>query len=64
MSIADRAPAGSLASVKRPSWTAGNWGLLAAIAVLIAILLLPNPAGLPVAATACSQSSASRSSYG
>jgi anion transporter len=49
MSIADRAPAGSLASVKRPSWTAGNWGLLAAIVVLIAILLLPNPAGLPVA---------------
>lgn len=51
MSIADRAPARSLvqASAKQPSWIAGNWGLLAAIAVLIAILLLPTPAGLPVA---------------
>jgi anion transporter len=49
MSIADRAPAGSLAAAKRPSWIADNWGLLAAIAALIAILLLPTPAGLPVA---------------
>ena len=30
-------------------WFASNWGLLAAIAALIAILLLPTPAGLPVA---------------
>jgi solute carrier family 13 (sodium-dependent dicarboxylate transporter), member 2/3/5 len=49
MSIADRAPAGSLAAAKQPSWIANNWGLLAAIAALIAILLLPTPAGLPVA---------------
>ncbi|HZP78881.1 MAG TPA: DASS family sodium-coupled anion symporter [Pseudolabrys sp.] len=32
-----------------PSWIAANWGLLAAIALLVAILLLPTPAGLPVA---------------
>src|SRR5512141_57705 len=31
------------------SWLATNWGLLAATAVLIVILLLPTPAGLPVA---------------
>ncbi|HSJ41881.1 MAG TPA: DASS family sodium-coupled anion symporter, partial [Xanthobacteraceae bacterium] len=30
-------------------WFASNWGLLAATAALIAILLLPTPAGLPVA---------------
>ena len=30
-------------------WFASNWGLLAATAVLIAILLLPTPAGLPIA---------------
>lgn len=31
------------------SWLASNWGLLAAFAVLIVILLLPTPAGFPVA---------------
>jgi sodium-dependent dicarboxylate transporter 2/3/5 len=30
-------------------WLASNWGLLAATAALIVILLLPTPAGLPVA---------------
>ena len=30
-------------------WFASNWGLLAAIAALVAILMLPTPAGLPVA---------------
>ena len=30
-------------------WLASNWGLLAATAVLIAILLMPTPAGLPIA---------------
>jgi anion transporter len=30
-------------------WLASNWGLLAATAALIAILLLPTPAGLPIA---------------
>ncbi len=30
-------------------WLASNWGLLAAVAALVAVLLLPTPAGLPVA---------------
>jgi len=30
-------------------WLASNWGLLAAIAALVVVLLLPTPAGLPVA---------------
>src|SRR5690242_8077114 len=34
---------------EQKSWLASNWGLVAAIAVLIAILLLPTPAGLPIA---------------
>lgn len=37
------------AATKEKGWLAANWGLLAATAVLIAILLLPTPAGLPVA---------------
>ena len=31
------------------NWFAENWGLLAAIAALVLILLLPTPEGLPVA---------------
>ena len=34
---------------KETNWFAANWGLLAAVAALIVILLLPTPAGLPVA---------------
>ena len=34
---------------KEPNWIASNWGLFAAVAALIAVLLLPTPAGLPVA---------------
>jgi len=51
MSVANQAPAGSLAGATagQPTWTASTWGLLAAIAVLFVILLLPQPAGLPVA---------------
>src|SRR6476646_9170137 len=41
-------PIGQPASIEK-GWFASNWGLLAATAVLIAILLLPTPAGLPVA---------------
>jgi anion transporter len=37
------------AAPKEKSWLASNWGLLAAIAALVVILLLPTPAGLPVA---------------
>jgi sodium-dependent dicarboxylate transporter 2/3/5 len=36
-------------SPKETNWFASNWGLLAAIAALIVILLLPTPADLPVA---------------
>ena len=37
------------ASLAQQSWLRANWGLFLAIAVLIAILLLPTPAGLPIA---------------
>src|SRR5664279_830991 len=36
-------------SEKKKGWLASNWGLLAAGAALVVILLLPTPAGLPVA---------------
>jgi solute carrier family 13 (sodium-dependent dicarboxylate transporter), member 2/3/5 len=51
MSVVDRVAAGDLSqtAVRRPSWIGANWGLLLAIAALVAILLLPTPAGLPVA---------------
>jgi len=51
MSIAAQSsvrPAAS-ATPNEKSWFASNWGLLAAIVALVAILLLPTPAGLPVA---------------
>ena len=64
MSIAERAPAAGFSqpTARKPSWIAANWGLLLAIAALIAVLLLPTPAGLPVAghrmlAILCSPSS-------
>ena len=46
-----KCPCGGAATraVKRPSWIAGNWGLMLAVAALVAIMLLPTPAGLPVA---------------
>ena len=47
MSITDRSPAPILAQSKQPSWIAGNWGLVLAVAALIAVLLLPTPDGLP-----------------
>ena len=36
-------------SPKETNWFASNWGLLAAVAALVVVLLLPTPAGLPVA---------------
>jgi solute carrier family 13 (sodium-dependent dicarboxylate transporter), member 2/3/5 len=49
MAIAEsRSPAITGAGEKR-SRLAENWGLFAALAVLVAILLLPTPAGLPLA---------------
>ena len=50
MSVADHASQTSMAApAAQPNWLRRNWGLLLAIAALIAILLLPTPAGLPVA---------------
>ena len=37
------------APVKTSSWLRANWGVLAAVAALVVILLLPTPANLPVA---------------
>lgn len=34
---------------KKPNWITNNWGFLLAIAALVVVLLLPTPAGLPVA---------------
>ena len=36
-------------SAKESNWFSSNWGLFAAVAALVVILLLPTPAGLPVA---------------
>jgi len=36
-------------ATKESSWFSSNWGLLAAIVALVVVLLLPTPAGLPVA---------------
>ena len=47
--VAQPAPGAAGAVVKPGNWFASNWGLLAAIVVLVAILLLPTPANLPVA---------------
>lgn len=42
-------PAPGAAEKSQTNWFASNWGLLAAVAALVAILLLPTPADLPVA---------------
>ena len=51
MSVADQAPAVGAGSgaAKRSGWLGANVGLLAAIAVMLLILALPTPDGLPVA---------------
>lgn len=41
------APAAAPAA--QPGWLRANWGLLLALAALVAVLLMPTPAGLPVA---------------
>lgn len=35
--------------VKESNWLTSNWGLFAALAALVVVLLFPTPAGLPVA---------------
>jgi hypothetical protein len=37
------------ATPKEKGWFASNWGLVAATAALIIILIIPTPADLPVA---------------
>src|SRR5262245_48157737 len=50
MSVAEQVPAGSTPpATARTGWIVANWGLLLAIAALVAVLLLPTPADLPVA---------------
>ena len=49
MVITNQSSAGNIAQAKQPTWIASNWGLLLAIAALVAVLLLPTPAGLPIA---------------
>lgn len=51
MSIANPAPAGDLpqATPIQPSRIANHWRLALAVAALLVVLLVPNPAGLPVA---------------
>jgi len=49
MSLAQQASAGRAPGAAQRSFLASHWGLLAAVAVLIGVLLLPTPEGLPVA---------------
>ncbi len=50
MTTAHRAPAQETAPAsERFGGLAGNWGLLAGVAAMVVILLLPTPEGLPVA---------------
>jgi anion transporter len=50
MTIADRASSGVADRLgKQQTWLRANWGLLLGVAVLLAILLLPPPAGLSIA---------------
>ena len=49
MAMTDQPSTGVLAQTHQPGWIARNWGLLLAIAALVAVLTLPTPAGLPVA---------------
>jgi anion transporter len=49
MTIAERPAASIPLESEKPSWVGSNWGLLLAVAVLVAVLLLPTPAALPIA---------------
>jgi di/tricarboxylate transporter len=49
MAIAEQPSAAAHVQVKSQSWIANNWGLSLAAVALVAVLLLPTPAGLPVA---------------
>lgn len=48
--VAQTAPGAAVkTAADKPNWLIANWGLLAAVAALVVVLLLPTPAGLPVA---------------
>ncbi len=50
MTIADQVSSGaSVKAGERPNWIRAHWGLILGVAVLLAILALPSPAGLSVA---------------
>jgi di/tricarboxylate transporter len=49
MPAAQGAAVSSLAPPLKGNWVTNNWGLILAIAALVVIILLPTPAGLPVA---------------
>jgi solute carrier family 13 (sodium-dependent dicarboxylate transporter), member 2/3/5 len=49
MATAQQASANSILQSSRMNWLTNNWGLLLAVAALVAVLLLPTPQGLPVA---------------
>ena len=49
MAIVEHTSGGPVAGGEHGSWIRTNWGLLLAVAVLVGILLLPTPEGLPVA---------------
>jgi anion transporter len=48
MAIAEQTPAASLPG-RQSSWIGRNWGLVAAVAALAGVLLLPTPEGLTIA---------------
>lgn len=49
MSVADRSPVAAGSATKPSGWPVKNLGLLVAVALLVLILALPTPEGLPVA---------------
>ncbi len=49
MAIAEHSRADVPVLTRQPRWIANHWGLLLAAAALAVVLLLPTPAGLPVA---------------
>jgi di/tricarboxylate transporter len=49
MAIVDHAAETGPKPDTTPTWFTRNWGLLMAIAALVLVLVLPTPAGLPIA---------------
>src|SRR6202158_5852158 len=50
MTSIDALPTGpKVASAPKPTWLRSNWGVLLAVAALVAVILLPTPEGLSIA---------------